>query len=371
MNPTIFRNIFRILERESKTTTYKFALLRGTIDIIQDSSPYIRVLNDRVTMPIGLLIEKWLVYYYPILESSTLIPQIGEGRKLNFAREFLAVIDAYRGIGGFSAFFNDLKHRGIPVELRTKVNALARKIRDTIKDQPMRYIGSSINAGAHYSIFRPEVPPSRVMSVVDAAFLIESFGTFSIPRDYYEAFRSFGSFITGQDALLFKWAEFSVNVSGKSLSIEKVINEVLRDPVTEREVRESKKVYESVLRGMGKVRCAWTGKPLVKYDIDHVIPFSVWKNNDLWNLLPVASAVNTHKRDRIPSPDLIQRQRNLIVDYWHTINAHHPDRFQKEVRITLLGNSNLAAWPTMAITQLQSTCEHLITTRGFEAWEGD
>jgi len=41
MRNEIFSNISKIIERGSKTTTYKFALLRGVIDIIQDNSPYI------------------------------------------------------------------------------------------------------------------------------------------------------------------------------------------------------------------------------------------------------------------------------------------------------------------------------------------
>jgi hypothetical protein len=70
MNKEVFYNISKIIERDSKSTTYKFALLRGVIDIIQDNSPYISFADNRVHMPPGLLIEKWLIYYYPILEST-------------------------------------------------------------------------------------------------------------------------------------------------------------------------------------------------------------------------------------------------------------------------------------------------------------
>lgn len=33
------------------------------------------------------------------------------------------------------------------------------------------------------------------------------------------------------------------------------------------------------------------------FAIDHVIPFALWHNNDIWNLLPAAPAVNTQKSD--------------------------------------------------------------------------
>ena len=76
MNNDVFTNISKIIERDSKATTYKYALLRGVIDIIQDNSPFIYFSNNRAQFPTGLLIEKWLLYYYPILESQTIIPQI-------------------------------------------------------------------------------------------------------------------------------------------------------------------------------------------------------------------------------------------------------------------------------------------------------
>ena len=74
MNNEVFYNINKIIERDSKATTYKFALLRGVIEIIQDNSPYISVIDNRAQIPTGLLIEKWLIYYYPILQSQNLNP---------------------------------------------------------------------------------------------------------------------------------------------------------------------------------------------------------------------------------------------------------------------------------------------------------
>lgn len=46
MENEIFYNIGKIIERDSKTSTYKFALLRGVIDIIQESSPLFPLQKD-------------------------------------------------------------------------------------------------------------------------------------------------------------------------------------------------------------------------------------------------------------------------------------------------------------------------------------
>jgi hypothetical protein len=368
MNNEVFYNISKIIERDSKTTTYKFALLRGVIDIIQDNSPYISFLDNRVQIPTGLLIEKWLIYYYPILQSQTSIPQINGETNLAFSNQLIKLISDYETRGGFSAFYNDLKNRGIPEDLQSDFFELTKKLRDTITKMPMKYIGRSIS-NDFYSIFNYENQRIRRGLTIDIETLIKSFGTFSIPFEYYEAFKILGSFINGQDSILFKWAEFSVNASGNDLSVHKVLNEVLKSPITLRDIKESKKMYKEILQKEGNVYCVWTGRKITNYDIDHLIPFSVWKNNDLWNLLPSNSRNNNQKRDKIPTPEIIDRQKNLILDYWEIIFESQSKRFQKEIQVALLGNHSFDSWKNTGILQLQNRCNYLIENRGFEGWE--
>lgn len=369
MNNEVFFNINKIIERDSKVTTYKFALLRGVIDIIQENSPFIDLKEGRAHIPIGLLIEKWLLYYYPILESSRLIPQIIGENNLAFGNQFLFIIDSYKKIGGFSVFYNDLKTKGIHPNLSREFIELVKLLRNTITRMPMKYIGRSISEN-YYSIFNYEYGERfRIPSVLDRSFLANNFGSFSIPLDYYEAFRILGSFINGSDSILFKWAEFSVNASGKTLSFEKVVNEVLKSPITEREIRESKKIYNDVLIKQGSVYCVWTGKKINKFDVDHMVPFSVWKNNDLWNLLPSEPVTNNKKRNKIPSVELIEQQKKHILDYWGLINEKHNERFMKEIQISLLGNVQNKNWQNDAFDRLKNSCSYLINNRGYEEWK--
>lgn len=369
MNET-FINISKIIERDSKSTTYKFALLRGTIDIIQDNSPFIEFKDNLVKIPLGLLIEKWLIYYYPILQSNTKIPQINGNTNLAFSKPFIKLISEYEAIGGFSVFYNDLRNKGIPKYLQPSFFELVKKLRDTITAMPMKYIGRSIS-NDFYSIFNYENTIITKNSAIDIETLILDFGTFSIPMEYFEAFKILGSFITGQDSILFKWAEFSVNASGKNLSTEEVLNEVLVGPITKRNITESKKLYEDILKEKGKFYCVWTGKKLTSLketNIDHMIPFSIWKNNDLWNLLPSTPRINKNKLDKIPTPEIIERQKNLIIDYWGIISENQSKRFQKEIQVALLGTHSFESWKTKGISQLQNSCNYLIEKRGFEGW---
>lgn len=368
MNQEVFSNISKIIERDSKSTTYKFALLRGVIDIIQDNSPFISIVGNRVQIPIGLLIEKWILYYYPILQSQITIPQINGSKNLKFGQQLSNLINQYESRGGFSVFFNDLRNKGIPKDLQSDFFALVKQLRDTITQMPMKYIGRSIS-NDHYSIFNFECRAIRKSTSIDIESLIRDFGTFTILFEYYEAFKILGSFLNGQDSILFKWAEFSVNASGKNLSVDKVINEVLKGPITDRNIAESKKLYKEILRQDGKVHCVWTGREISNYDIDHVIPFSVWKNNDLWNLLPSDSKINHQKRDKIPSPDFIEERKELILHYWELIYENQKNRFQKEFQLALLGDHPFSSWKQTGILKLQESCNYLIENRGLESWK--
>jgi hypothetical protein len=68
-----FKTINTIIERDSKDTTYKYALLRGAVEISQEYQHLKHENGDRIEFPLGLLVEKWLLYYYPFIESD--IPQ--------------------------------------------------------------------------------------------------------------------------------------------------------------------------------------------------------------------------------------------------------------------------------------------------------
>lgn len=370
MDAEIFRNISRIIERDSKVSTYKFALLRGTIDVIQENSPYIKQVGDRIHMPTGLLIEKWLIYYYPLLEAKVTIPQNYGAANLAFEEPFRELIAHYREHNSLSVFYRDLKQGEIPEEVAPVLRKLVKSLRDTITRMPMRYIGNSVY-GEDYSVYRKEGGTKRMSDrPLDRGAVIETCGWFSIPIEYYEAFRMIGSFVGGQDSILFKWAEFSVRAEGNDLSMEAVLDRILQSPVTERDSEQSKKLYREILQRSGKVQCVWTGKNLTDYHVDHVIPFAVWRNNDLWNLLPASSRINGQKSDKIPTPEVLHRSADRIMSYWERIEQAQPARFQREIDISLLGATQREDWRSVALHQLQERCNYLIESRGFDPWNG-
>lgn len=356
-------NIAKIIEQDSKTSTYKFALLRGTIDIIQDYSPFKRVDRGRVYFPMGLLINKWIFYYYPLLSSQTVIPQINSPKGLAFRNELSAVIKRYeKNGGGMSVLYNDLRLGRTGSQDKVPIYALYAKLKSVIANMPMKYLGYSVYK-KHYGVY--QYHSGKFRKTQD---FIQGYGEFSLPVGYYEALKLLGSFVSGQDSLLSKWADFSFSSSGNQAKKEEILTHLLAGPITERDIKESKGYYRSLLENSGKITCVWTGDSIRSYDIDHVLPFSVWKNNDLWNLLPSTATVNNKKRDKIPSPRVLDGARDRIFHYWDLFYNHNVSRFRREIENSLLGEAFSTGWQQKALSRLKENADYLIKIRGYEEW---
>jgi len=370
------RKINSIIENDRTDATYKYALLRGVIEICQKHQALGEVHENNVVYPLGILIEKWILYYYPLIESSVFIPQKkGEPdgkHTVIFRPLFEKLVDYYRYKGGYSAFYRDYTEGSIPEDIENVFFALVKEIRKTIVNMPMKYLGRSFSK-EYYSVFTPERPLQavKIRQMKDRGLFVRSGGFFSMSSDLAEIFEYFGTFITGEEGILKKWAEFSRDQDKSGKLSESMVLEALNViPETERSVADARKIYDSMIINGENPECVWSGRKIKSCEylaVDHAIPFSVWKNNDLWNLLPSLNTVNSNKSDRIPSPSLIEKRSDAISGYWDILNEKFPLRFEKEIRVSLCKKSG-SGWQDDAITVLAQTCEYLTDVRGFEAW---
>jgi hypothetical protein len=374
-----FKTINTIIERDSKDATYKFALLRGVIEISQEYQHLIHETEDFVSLPLGLLIEKWLLYYYPIIESQDFLPQLhGEKpdsahKRISFRPKFKEVTDYYAGKGGLSVFYNDYVNGFIPPEISSSVGELIGKLKTTITTMPMRHLGRS-HGHRDFSIFSYNNDARRVPAGISVSqeSVVNYSGTFSFRKDLFLVFQYLGSFISGDDSLIYQWAEFTSKASGGSNTVASVMETLRTVPETGRAVNEARQVYTKLYGKHHSLECVWSGKPIndiAMLHVDHMIPFSVWKNNNLWNLLPTSENVNAKKRDKIPSPDFIRKRSDAIVSYWDHMFEVYPRRFSREINLALIGSpEKLPGWPDAALERLREKCEYLINVRGFDAW---
>ncbi|WP_286878683.1 HNH endonuclease domain-containing protein [Methanoculleus sp. UBA413] len=376
-----YRRINNIIERDSADATYKYALLRGVIEICQQFSHLREEDGNQVSFPLGLLVEKWLLYYYPIFAAPTFIPQkngetqdLDAGETISFRKHFAPVIDYYRDRGGISVFYSDYIRGSVPGEIQPTFRTLVKEIRNTIVRMPMKHLGYS-QSKEHYSVFDYDRPLYRLSgdNPVDRSHLIENFGRFFLSRDLCTVFEHLGGFISGEECLLKKWAGFTAAADKTGTVTEECMLSLLtRTPTTERAIADARNIYRSVFEEGGSLACVWSGKAIPSPDamhIDHVLPFSVWKNNDLWNLLPALDSVNAQKRDRIPDPALLKSRKEHVIGYWGLLHDHVPRPFEREISVSLLGlQAPRNDWQDRAFEHLTEKCAYLIDVRGYAAW---
>lgn len=68
-----------------------------------------------------------------------------------------------------------------------------------------------------------------------------------------------------------------------------------------RKLNHVRKLWEGILE-LSEVRDVFTGEAVIpkKYDVDHFIPWSFVMNDELWNLMPMDSSLNSSKSNRLP-----------------------------------------------------------------------
>lgn len=233
----------------------------------------------------------------------------------------------------------------------------------------MRYIGKSVY-GKEYGIYKrvSNVIQLRQPVKLDINHLIENFSEFSIPREYYNVMELMGSFIAGMHSILINWAEFTVE-KDKSLSMNQVLETMLKSPQEARNVLLSQNIFSALKEENGELECVWSGSGITTdLNIDHVLPFSVWRNNDLWNLLPAKAKVNNSKRDKIPSLELLDKRKDRIISYWQFLWHTEQTGFEKEMNVNLITRQDFSHsnWENLAFKSLKDNCRYLIETRGFE-----
>ena len=85
--------------------------------------------------------------------------------------------------------------------------------------------------------------------------------------------------------------------------------------------------------------CPWTGKSLKNkknYDLDHILPLSVYPINELWNLVPSDPHFNQHKkRDRLPSLAALSEAQPRIAQAY--------DQYQKQSELNRALRSDLSS----------------------------
>jgi SOS-response transcriptional repressor LexA/SAM-dependent methyltransferase len=365
-----------VINRDRKDATYKLALLRALCDIAQtEYHQAIWGVDDTISVPLGLVAEKWLLYYWPIVEADlahegpgVAIPQ-KRGLEINkpiaFRGELLDLVKhCCTGHGGLDAFHSGFRNGTLAPEIATLADAATNKLANTIVAGPVTFAGGAIDDDRPF--FWHDGRRTRKGKCGSSQALVSALGRIHMRGEIWRELALVGHWIS--EAIVLRWAELTHEISRKQVAIADVVGRLLVSPETGRDQQRVRGLYRSI----PDLRCVWTEDaigPRRGFEIDHIIPFSLWHNNDLWNLVPATREANNAKRDRLVSRERLRGSRDLILDYWQTTRTSSTERFDYEIRRSLLSPSVSAAnWELSAFSALSEAIESVACQRGIPRW---
>ena len=340
-----------VLNKDKKDATYKLALFRALAEIATTQyNSAIWLIDGRVSLDIELISRKWLEYYWPLLESETFIPQkrgeydSAESRQIAFRKELNALIELYRSKGGLSAYTIESRGNVLSKTEKALEKKVLSKLRSTIISGPIKYAGGEGSGLFCYD--------KNLKSIVLCA-------------DLWRELSIMGTWI--QDTIILRWAELTTEISQNEIKASLVIDQLLTNPIAQRDTFSARKLFDQ----LPSKNCVWSDKAIsTKYDVDHAIPFALWKNNDLWNLFPANSKVNGNKSDKLPTHHLLQKRKDAIIYYWEQLRQSYETRFDFEAK-KFSGSKTFSQtnWQNTLFHSLSEAIEITATRRAVERWE--
>ena len=372
INTEALRQINYIIEHDSASSTYKYVLLKSVINASQKYDHLINIENSVANIPLGLIIEQWILDYMPFVFKNisqqnnqtvldkpitSIYHKIFQSLNLDKTKEWEYA---------YIQFTKALQDTSMSIELSQEFLKLSKKIADKIVNMPMKFTGKS-----EYGFFTPERKKFGSVklnnsAIYNSSFVISSFGHFSISEEHYNIFRYLGQTLYGTSTIMAKWKQKTNSLNTNQETIKDIIDKLSSDTLEIRETASIRKILSQ------KKECIWSGKELQgnNYDVDHVLPFSVWFNNDLWNMLPTDRVINQrNKKAKIPTRKLIEKRADIIIHYWNDYQQAMPLLFKSQIEVALIGEK--ISEGKILDTAIESLCkksDYLIHDRGHEAF---
>lgn len=342
-----------VLWDDRKVNTYKFALIRAIAHLATHRPNLARWEGEgRVSIPIAEVVERWIGYYWPLMESSKepAVLQGHQGSKADmaFRAPLTSLVRYWERQGGFPAFCSARDANRLPAESIPLLRDVHAKVKTAIQ-QPIRYAGNDRTGKRMFSYHKARV---------------------FLPGAIWRESALLGRWI--EDSVLLRWAEFTRTLSGNRSAPDdaSILYRLLRDHEGQRDTAIARAAYEAY-SSLHTLECAWTGERVRKFHVDHAIPWALWRNNDLWNLLPVHPRANSEKSARIPSRSRVEQQRSRIIQSWEILYEAEGAIFMSHAR-GFIGDPKAKEFTGSVREELFSTfkdvLEYTAVNRGVERW---
>ena len=278
-----------------------------------------------LAVPLRSLAAFWVAYYWPFVAA---VQPIQQGihpenkqdisfrpalTKLRQAWEHAIGSESLASDGFFlvSEFHSTHHYSNYPAPLIEAYNQSLRDIARAIQ-QPVRYAGPG-----QYSVFNPPKAWKELQTTQLHIVCIP--GTqpnercIVVDAELWVSFKELSLWI--EALCIHEWSIFTESIAGINRG---VIYSLLTDrPDNRRPLTWERNQVEILMMEGWIFECPWTGRKLnvESYDLDHLLPLSVYPINELWNLVPADADFNRNKkRDRLPGDFALQTARPRIAN---------------------------------------------------------
>lgn len=309
-----------------------------------------------VGVPIHRIAERWLLYYWPLLAHPDKIPQsraeAAGGKPIKFRSALSMLMEPFAQQGAYSgltAWHLARSSDQLDAISRSRLQGALRSIAETIRSGPVTYSGSGLGAGP---VFGYDKRSKLVL----------------MPTNLWREFSLLGHWIA--DAVIVRWAALTQQIAHRQdMNAGVVLPLLLAKPEATRSVQLARTAYLEA----GVSTCTWSNRHLKRtFSVDHAIPFALWGNNDLWNLVPADPRVNLSKSDKLPTSELLEESKPRIVASWDVLRNRLPEAFDRQAH-ALAGESfaMTGAWREKLFTRFREAVEFTALQRGVERWSAN
>jgi SAM-dependent methyltransferase len=341
-----------ILEHDNKVATYKLALIRALcmIALREPSSVSWSAAEDQVFVPVRKIAEHWIRFYWPF-----------DGVRQNRGPKDIAFRPELDEVKGSKLPLKTVMDQLSEGDADARVDRLLKKISRTLIVGPVQHSGgrSSPVFGYWNETRSRRLDPAKAPQSAISHFV-------SIPAQIWRDVLQFNQWI--HDSVLIRWADLTTRQIAKDQDFSHVLSLLRQDYMDTRNTMEIRRW----LLARGSVESVWSGRSIAagQFHVDHVVPFTVLGNNDLWNMLPATDRENSQKSDRLPSLGVLERSRDRIFSYWEFYRSRSPRRMERQLRDAFGVHFDADDWQRRAFNHLVEMTERIATTRALERWAG-
>lgn len=303
--------ISTILRHDSKQTSYKIALLRALNDVVL-AYPDLRLQERAVAVPLRVLAEHWVAYYWPFVAPDRPIFQgVRALRKgalrndLSFRPHLASLRAAWEGIYGPSGAAGGWllaehmrvprKRAGYPEAFRTRYRTTLGRIATALR-QPIQYAGEGT-----WSVFDRPARLAGLPGVTPLPGSRPNDSCLLVPLDLWRAFTEVSLWV--EALCIHEWSLFTERLA-EGVDRGRAYALLTERPDNRLPLSWERNRIDLLLDEGHAFVCPWTARRLARgdYQLDHIVPVAIHPFHELWNLVPADPRFNMHrKRDRLPS----------------------------------------------------------------------